>query len=159
MALRLHQATAQLRAQKLRLYEASGKAATTGQRFRIHTVGSKWTAPVVAPTISVTIASAPLAYEPGVTVTLTGVSADSPDGWAWDQISGPDVGLTGRDSQIATYVAPPYVDVTQVSFRVTAFKGVSTPAQATVTHTIYPHTLWTRDDDGSLSPVQVFIGV
>lgn len=86
------------------------------------------------------------AVEPFTTVTLTATSTGSPDSWAWDQVAGPDVPLTGSDTNSVTFLADAYKVTTQLVFRAFGITDGNDPATDDVTVTVYGHTLYDGDD-------------
>lgn len=87
-------------------------------------------------------ASAPDTALPGDPVTLDGTGSRDSDGsvtsWAWEQVAGPQVELSGAGSATASFNTPEVVNPTELVFVLTVTDNRGATATARVTITVSP---------------------
>jgi hypothetical protein len=75
------------------------------------------------------------------TVTLDGTGSSDPDGsitsYSWQQVSGPEVALSGATTATATFTAPDVIQDTPLEFRLTVTDDFGVSAAATVDVTVH----------------------
>ncbi|MGB4759557.1 MAG: hypothetical protein WBP26_05895 [Candidatus Saccharimonadales bacterium] len=87
----------------------------------------------------------------GATVTLSGTANGSPNTYAWTQLSGPVVTLSGSGAS-RTFTAPVQPSASVLVFGFTATNAYGTSSQDTVQVNVAAHTLWMKRS-GALLPL------
>lgn len=159
VAFKLYETATTTVAQSFRLYETATQTGTPNQKFRLFETATSWYSASAPSNMSVSAGGDVTGIEPFDTVNLTATTADSPETYLWQQISGPAVQiLSAVDSATCQYEAVPDPDGATLVFQVTITKTGEVPASDTVTHSVLPHTVWTRDINGNLAPLIASIG-
>lgn len=93
-----------------------------------------------------------------VTVTATHTGGTAPDGWAWRQISGPTVTLTGTGAS-RSFTAPSTFQGAAVVIGCTPAAGASVGTEDAITVNVTPQPMWARPAGAAsmlpAGPVQV----
>jgi hypothetical protein len=86
-------------------------------------------------------------------VTVAASAVGGVTSWAWRQVSGPGVTLSGTDSASVAFVAPATQDGATIVLGVRATNATGTSPEKTVTIAVAAHVWWKLVAGGSLRPV------